>query len=196
MPQIISVLLNLTNRYFICYNTSTFSDRSLTSKSVNPRQSGEGKKESVMKIQASLVSMSKGQKRAMVTVTTGEGAHRRSTTRHIGFTDGAWFGHNPDERAVPLNRRYTAELLAAKGDLAGEQATLTQLEEELLKLETTEPTTEMDTAMIAGYKAELAEAISEAKALVNFAEASVAEAELKLHIVEKEVPLEVEFGIF
>lgn len=129
----------------------------------------------------------------MVTVTVGEGAQRRSTTRHIGFVNGAWFGHNPDERAIPLNQRYTAELLAAKGDLAGEQATLTQLEEELLKLETAEPTENMDAAMIAGYKAELAEAIAEAKALVDFAEAGVAEAGLKLHIVQREVPLEVEF---
>lgn len=134
-----------------------------------------------------------GKDMVQVTILVGEGADRRSETRHGEFKGGWWVGLNPDRRAIPMNQQFMAELLAAKAEFTSEKATLTELNKELAKLEATEPTGDMDVAMITGYKAEIAEAIVEAQAFVGFAEAEVAEAKAKLAHVQHEVPLEVAF---
>lgn len=133
---------------------------------------------------------------AQVVVLIGEGAQRRSTTRHAELKGGRWFGLNPDERAIPLNNLYTADLINAKAELAGEQATLNQLLEKLAELEAETPEDILAVATRKEMLVELKAAIDEAHAFVMFAKTEVEEAELKLRIVQQELPLEVEFTIF
>lgn len=53
-----------------------------------------------MSVEARFISQSSNGKKAQVVLLVGEGAHRRSITRHVHLEGGRWMGLNPDEAAV------------------------------------------------------------------------------------------------
>ncbi len=156
-----------------------------------------------MQVQVNSTSISKNHQRAQVTVLIGEGRNRRSVTRHveqhpIGKKSFGWFGFNPDPNAVPLNELYEDELIIAKSNLASAEAVLADLEKKLEKVEGVEKSQmALDNILgdiaVAVVKNELLGAIETAQDTVYASTALVDEAETKLDIVQREVPLEVEF---
>ena len=136
----------------------------------------------------------RGRKRMVqVTVLVGEGAEKRSETRHGEVRGTKVFGLNTDRRAVPLNEQAESDLTEAQSNLASAEATLKSLEKKLEAAEKIEPETVVDEAMIDACKMLLEDAISDAKMEVEATEATFDDATAKLAHVRRELPLEVEF---
>ncbi len=140
-------------------------------------------------------SFSKKGARAQVVVLVGEGRNRRSVTRHVERRGYSWVGLNPDERAIPLNERYEHELTGTQHQLGQEEEELDVLKRRLEALETEEKEVASlyDAAALDVERDKLVEAITMARAKAAFAALVLADAEVKLTIVQREVPLEVEF---
>ena len=133
-------------------------------------------------------SISANGRKAQVTVLIGKGYNRRSVTRHAVRRGYAWVGNNPDERAIPLNARYEAELAEAKNKLSIAETALDVLKKTLDKAN--EVIQEVAVAIV---KDELETAITTARANAMAADIAVDDAEKKLAQVQRELPLEVEF---
>ncbi len=147
-----------------------------------------GTKETVMEYQ--VTSFSEGKKGGQITVTVGEGRNRRSFTRHL---NSAMVGLNIDERAIPLNERYESELTIAKGNLASTEGKLELIKKQLEKANEVEPNGFIANVAIAIVKAELEAALDVAEEAVATTTEVVDDAETKLHIVQRELPLMMEF---
>ena len=142
-------------------------------------------------------SFSKNGARAQVIVLVGEGRNRRSITKHaerraIGPTTVGYFGLNPDERAIPLNEKYEAELAETKSDLTSAEAALRILQKKLEEVGDVDPS-KVDEINIAAAKAMLEGMIETVKLEVYAAEFIVDDAKSKLDQVRQDLPLEVEF---
>ncbi len=61
-------------------------------------------------VEARLISRSNGGRRAQVVVVMGNGAQKRSVTRHVRWEGSGWMGHNPNEAAVARLDEAEAEL--------------------------------------------------------------------------------------
>lgn len=131
-------------------------------------------------------------KHAQITVTVGEGRNRRSFTRHLEYR-GGWVGLNIDERAVPLNERYEQELDEAKNELSNAKSSLKNLRDEFMKMEAETPENIDEVAMLKEIKTELTETITGAELRFYAAEAIVDDAEAKLDIIRRELPLMMQF---
>ncbi len=131
---------------------------------------------------------------AQVTFLSGEGSARRSRTAHPEFRprDG-YIGLNPDSRAVPLNALYERELREAESGLDVATSALTQLEDQLEKSQETEAASVPQAMIIITVELEIGLMIEAAKTKVEAARKVVYDAEKKLNIVQRELPLEVEF---
>ena len=133
-----------------------------------------------------VTSFSEGKKGGQITVTVGEGRNRRSFTRHLHHQGGALIGLNIDGRAIPLNERYEAEFAEAQAEMASTEAELKKLMKERDE-KTTDPTvTDED-------KAVLEATIAIATVKVLDATEVLDDAETKLDIVRRELPLMMEF---
>ena len=130
---------------------------------------------------------------AQVTVVTGERRNRRSITRHVVRRGTSWVGLNPDERAIPLNKQYEAELATAQNDLADAVSRLQNLQKKLEEIQEAEPKNSLDGIRIAAAKEMLKGMITTTALEVFAAETIVDYAKAKLEIVRDELPLNVEF---
>jgi len=142
-----------------------------------------------------VTSFSEGRKGGQITVTIDEGRNRHSFTRHLHRQGGALVGLNIDERAIPLNKRYEDELRTAEADLTSAEAALKVLEKKLGVVADVDPS-KVDEVNIAAAKAMLESMIEIATAEVATAMSFVNDAEVKLHIVRRELPLMMEFRRF
>ncbi len=102
-------------------------------------------------------------------------------------------GLNIDERAIPLNERYESELTIAKGNLASTEGKLELIKKQLEKANEVEPNGFIANVAIAIVKAELEAALDVAEEAVATTTEVVDDAETKLHIVQRELPLMMEF---
>ncbi len=143
-----------------------------------------------------ITSFSEGKKGGQITVTVSEGANRRSFTRHLKRQNGAWVGLNIDERAIPLNERYEQELTEAKREFASAEAVLKALlrkREALIEATEDGPVaSERERAITLATAPE----IEAAEDKVAEATEAVDDAEAKLDIVRRELPLMMEFRRF
>jgi hypothetical protein len=134
-------------------------------------------------------SFSKDGRKAQVVVLIGG----KSITRHAerrflgGPRSTGYFGLNIDERAVPLNERYEAEYKAAERELDVAEAALTLAERELDQAKNAVIVTEESVI------AELVAAVETATAACKKADEKLGDAGTKLDIVQRELPLEVQF---
>ena len=108
-------------------------------------------------------------------------------------------GLNIDERAIPLNERYEQELAEAQSNFSVAKARLSGFKERMPRIEdgTAEPEetamSAIDTVMFGDFKTKLAAHIEGAKNDVAIAETALNDAETKLDIVRRELPLMMEF---
>ena len=106
----------------------------------------------------------------------------------------SWVGLNPDERAISLNKQYEAELQVAQHDLASAIAVLDKLQKKLDDLtEISLKSATLEDVNIAAEKKMLINVIVLAKRRIIYTKEILDDAEMKLAIVRREVPLEVEF---
>lgn len=139
-----------------------------------------------------VTSFSEGRNGAQITVTVGEGRSRRSFTRHLQRRGGAWIGLNIDERAVPLNKLYEAELRKAEIDLADAETWVKDLQKRLEVVGDVDPS-KVDEINIEAARAMLDGMIETAELDVYAAAFILDDAETKLAIVQRELPLMMEF---
>lgn len=140
-----------------------------------------------------VTSLSDGKNGRQITVTVGEGSNRRSFTRHLQHHNGAWVGLNIDPRAIPLNKLYEDELSEAKSDLASAKKTLKDLGARLSIVNDVDPS-KVDEINIEAARTMLEGLIKTTELKIYDAEAIVDDAELKLDIVRRELPLMMEFN--
>lgn len=132
-------------------------------------------------------SVSRNGRKAQVTIVIGAGSTRRSVTRHIEYRPGrGWFGLNPDPRAVELNDHYEAEFTEAQSAVSKLKAKLTAL---IVEQEQAYVAETMDDKKIDG----LAIAIKNVEVAIHLAIADLNDADVKLRIVQRELPREVQF---
>ena len=140
-----------------------------------------------------------GKDMVQVTVLVGKDANQRSETRHAEFKNGKYVGLNTDHRAIPLNQLYEAELADAQSNFSVAKARLIGFKERMSRVEdgTAEPEetamSAIDTVMFGDFKTKLAAHIEGAKNDVAIAETALNDAETKLDIVRRELPLMMEF---
>jgi molybdopterin/thiamine biosynthesis adenylyltransferase len=125
-----------------------------------------------MIVSANLINTSANGRKAMVTVISGEGAKRRSTTRHIVRDGNRWVGNNPNDSAKRLNLEAEAGVTAAQEGLA--KATVA--------LETLKTATEVDRKVL-----------GKARSTAFFAKMNVNQKTKRLEFVRQNFPLIVEF---
>jgi len=136
--------------------------------------------------------------RAQIIVLVGEGRNRNSITKHaqrrvVGPNAVGYFGLNPDERAIPLNEQYEAELAEANSKLTIAEAALANLEKKLGMANEATPETEIDEIANADTMVILSVMIQKCKLEIVAAIKAVDDADKKLAIVQRDLPLEVEF---
>ena len=145
-----------------------------------------------MALKYTVTSFSEGRKGGQITVTVGEGRNKRSFTRHLSP---ALIGLNIDERAIPLNELYEDELAIANGDLACAEARLKGLKKGLedAKAQAKVALSNDIASVSAGIIAELETAITRTELEVYAAKFIVDDAEAKLDIGRRELPLMMRF---
>jgi hypothetical protein len=141
-----------------------------------------------------VTSFSEGRNGGQITVTVGEGRNRRSFTRHLHRQGGVMVGLSIDERAIPLNELYEDELAIAKGDLACAERRLKEFQKKLEAIEVAPDGADIAAeSELAIYHVGLQEQVEAAEATVIDATKAVDDAETKLDIVRRDLPLMMEF---
>lgn len=142
-------------------------------------------------------SLSAKKNRAQITIVTGEGHNRRSFTRHVQRRGYNWIGLNIDPRAVPLNEKYEQELAEAKSKLASAEAAIRSIEKKLEDVSKAPEGDILTESMLLAAYVTLEDQLEILQDDLRTATLAVDDAEAKLDIVRREVPLEVEFsGIY
>ncbi|HEY4475007.1 MAG: hypothetical protein A3J46_03285 [Candidatus Yanofskybacteria bacterium RIFCSPHIGHO2_02_FULL_41_11] len=140
-------------------------------------------------------SESKKGTKAQITVVVGKGRGSLSFTRHLERRNGYdWIGLNIDPRAIPLNEKYEEEMQAAGLILTVLESDLKRLENRLEDISKAPEGDIITEFMLLAAHVDLEEQLEIARDNITTATMAVDDAETKLNIVRRELPLMMSFN--